>query len=315
MMLPRLKILRELLREDGAIFVSIDDNEVHHLRCLMDKVFGEENFVANVVWQKRYVSNVTSGFISDMHDHIISYARSVKDFKVNKIPRTTEQEAPYRNPDDDPRGRWRAQDLSASKPYKAGLFVIIGPHGQKFRPPPNRYWRMNEEQYRDWLADDRITFGKTGRGRPMLKRFLSEAQKGLTPNTWWDHSFAGHNKEATLELKVLHDGSAPFDTPKPSRLISRILQIATDPDSIVLDSFAGSGTTAHAVLALNHQDGGNRQFILVECEDYADSVTAERIRRVNSRGSDRQRRCPEERPRRDLQLLRTRSPNAPGIAP
>ena len=280
MMLPRLKLLRELLREDGAIFVSIDDNEVHHLRCLMDEVFGEENFVANVVWQKRYVSNVTSGFISDMHDHIICYARSVKDFKVHKIPRTTEQEAPYRNPDDDPRGRWRAQDLSASKPYKAGIFVIIGPHGQKFRPPPNRYWRMNKDQYREWLADDRITFGKSGRGRPMLKRFLSEAQEGLTPNTWWNHSFAGHNKAATLELKALHDGRAPFDTPKPSRLIRRILQIATDPDSIVLDSFAGSGTTAHAVLAQNREDGGTRRFILVECEDYADTITAERVRRV-----------------------------------
>ncbi len=280
MMLPRLKLLRELLREDGAIFVSIDDNEVHHLRSLMDEVFGEENFLANVVWQKRYVSNVTSGFISDMHDHIICYARDVRNFKVHKIPRSTEQEAPYRNPDDDPRGRWRAQDLSASKPYKAGLFVITGPHGQKFKPPPNRYWRMNEDQYRKWLADGRITFGKSGRGRPMLKRFLSEAQEGLTPNTWWDYSFAGHNKEATLELKVLHDGRAPFDTPKPSRLVRRILQIATDPDSIVLDSFAGSGTTAHAVLAQNQEDGGNRRFILVECEDYADTITAERIRRV-----------------------------------
>ena len=280
MMMPRLKLLRDLLREDGAIFVSIDDNEVHHLRSLMDEVFGEENFVANVVWQKRYVSNVTSGFISDMHDHIICYARSVRDFTIHKIPRSAEQEAPYRNPDDDPRGRWRAQDLSASKPYKAGLFVIIGPHGQKFRPPPNRYWRMNENQYREWLTDGRITFGKSGKGRPMLKRFLSEAQRGLTPNTWWDHPFAGHNKEATLELKALHDGRAPFDTPKPSRLIRRILQIATDPDSIVLDSFAGSGTTAHAVLAQNREDGGNRRFILVECEDYADSITAERVRRV-----------------------------------
>jgi len=280
MMLPRLKLLRELLRDDGAIFVSIDDNEAHHLRSLMDEVFGEENFVANVVWQKRYVSNVTSGFISDMHDHIICYARNVRSFKVHKIPRSTEQEAPYRNPDDDPRGRWRAQDLSASKPYKAGLFVITGPHGQKFKPPPNRYWRMNEDQYREWLADGRITFGKSGRGRPMLKRFLSEAQEGLTPNTWWDHSFAGHNKEATLELKALHDGRAPFDTPKPSRLVRRILQIATDPDSIILDSFAGSGTTAHAVLTANREDGGNRRFILVECEDYADTITAERVRRV-----------------------------------
>ena len=139
---------------------------------------------------------------------------------------------------------------------------------------------MNREQYKDWLKDSRITFGTSGRGRPMLKRFLSEAQPGLTPNTWWDHKFAGHNKEAKLELKALHDGAAPFDTPKPVRLLKRILQVASDKDSIILDSFAGSGTTAHAVLARNKEDGGNRRFVLVECEDYVDSITAERVRRV-----------------------------------
>ena len=280
MMLPRLKLLRELLRDDGAIFVSIDDNEVHRLRSLMDEVFGEENFVANIVWQKRYVSNVTAGFLSDMHDHVVSYARSLEHFSVHKIPRTRQQEADYKNPDGDHRGPWRAQDLSASKPYSAGQFTIVGPKGQTFDPPPNRYWRMNEAQYREWLEEGRITFGTSGRGRPMLKRFLSEAQPGLTPNSWWDHEFAGHNKEATLELKALHDGAAPFDTPKPVRLLRRIFQIATDKDSIVLDSFAGSGTTAHAVLALNKEDSGDRRFILVECEEYADAITAERVRRV-----------------------------------
>ena len=280
MMLPRLKLLRELLREDGAIFVSCDDNEVHRLRCLMDEMFGEENFVANIVWQKRYVSNVTAGFLSDMHDHIICYARHIDSFSVHRLPRTAEQEADYKNPDNDPRGPWRAQDLSASKPYSAGVFTITGPDGQKFDPPPTRYWRMNKAQYQEWLDDGRITFGASGSGRPMLKRFLSEAQPGLTPNTWWDYKFAGHNKEATLELKSLHDGTAPFDTPKPVRLLKRIFQIATDKDSIVLDSFAGSGTTAHAVLALNKEDGGNRRFVLVECEDYVDSITAERVRRV-----------------------------------
>ena len=280
MMLPRLKLLRELLTEDGAIFVSIDDNEVHHLRCLMDEVFGEDNFVANVVWQKRYVSNVTSEFLSDMHDHVICYAKRREDYSINKIPRTAEQEADYKNPDNDERGPWRAQDLSASKPYSAGQFVIIGPNGDEFRPPPNRYWRMNEAQYEKWLNEGRITFGASGKGRPMLKRFLSDTQSGLTPNTWWDHKYAGHNKEATLELKLLHDGQSPFDTPKPTRLLSRILQIATDKDSIILDSFAGSGTTAHAVEALNANDGGNRRFVLIECEDYVDTVTAERVRRV-----------------------------------
>ena len=280
MMLPRLKLLRELLLDDGAIFISVDDNEVHRLRCLLDEVFGEENFVANVVWQKRYVSNVTAGFISDMHDHILCYARNVEFFSVHRLPRTPKQEADYKNPDNDPRGPWRAQDLSASKPYSAGQHTITGPGGEKFDPPPNRYWRMHRERYQEWLDDGRITFGKSGSGRPMLKRFLAEAQTGLTPNTWWDHKFAGHNKEATLELKALHDGAAPFDTPKPVRLLKRIFQIATDKDSIILDSFAGSGTTAHAVLEMNKEDGGNRRFVLVECEDYVESVTAERVRRV-----------------------------------
>ena len=280
MMLPRLKLLRELLRDDGAIFISIDDHEVHRLRCLMDEVFGEENFVANIVWQKRYVSNVTAGFLSDMHDHIICYARYIESFSIHRLPRTPEQEADYKNPDNDPRGPWRAQDLSASKPYSAGVFTITGPNGDKFDPPPTRYWRMNWQQYQEWLDDGRITFGTSGSGRPMLKRFLSEVQPGLTPHTWWDHKFAGHNKEATLELKALHDGTAPFDTPKPVRLLRRILQIATDKDSIVLDSFAGSGTMAQAVLALNKEDGGNRRFVLVECEEYVDSITAERVRRV-----------------------------------
>lgn len=280
MMLPRLRLLRDLLRDDGAIFVSIDDHESHRLRCLMDDVFGDDNFVANIVWQKRYVSNVTANFISDMHDHILCYARSIEFFSVHKLPRTVEQESAYTNPDNDPRGPWRAQDLSASKPYSAGTYPIIGPNGKHFDPPPNRYWRMNELQYQEWLQDNRITFGSTGRGRPMLKRFLSEAQAGLTPNTWWDHKFAGHNKQATLELKALHDGAAPFDTPKPVSLLRRILELATDKDSIVLDSFAGSGTTAHAVLAQNKQDGGDRRFLLVECENYVKSITAERIRRV-----------------------------------
>ena len=184
MMLPRLKLLRELLRDDGAIFVSIDDNEVHRLRCLMDEVFGEENFVANVVWQKRYVSNVTAGFLSDMHDHILCYARLIDSLSVHRISRSSEQEAAYKNPDDDPRGPWRAQDLSASKPYSAGQFTITGPDGTRFDPPPNRYWRMNRTQYQKWLDDGRITFGTTGKGRPMLKRFLADTQEGLTPNTW-----------------------------------------------------------------------------------------------------------------------------------
>jgi adenine-specific DNA-methyltransferase len=280
MMYPRLKLLHRLLADDGAIFVSIDDVEVANLRLVLDEIFGSVNFVANVVWQKRYVANVTAKFLSDMHDHVLIYAKKASCFSVAKIPRTDDQEADYKNPDDDLRGPWRAQDLSASKPYSAGQFPITGPNGDIFNPPPRRYWRMNRQQYDEWLVDGRITFGKSGTGRPMLKRFLTETQAGLTPHTWWTHEFAGHNKESTLELKKLFDGESPFDTPKPLRLIGRVLDLVGDPNALVLDSFAGSGTTAHAVLQRNAQDNGQRRFILIETESYAETITAERIRRV-----------------------------------
>lgn len=304
MMLPRLYIARNLLREDGVIFVSCDDNEVHNLRCLMNEVFGEENFIANIVWQKRYVSNVTAKWLSDMHDHIIVYARLAESFSVNLVGRTEAQLADYKNPDNDSRGVWRAQDLSASKPYMAGLFTIATPSGMKVNPPPGRYWRCHRTQYEEWLADGRIWFGKGGTGRPMLKAFLSEVQQGLTPNTWWEHEFAGHNKEATLEIKALFDGAAPFDTPKPTKLIKRVLELSTmsgqldmterdddgvrdggdhysvpissetamsAPPEIILDFFAGSATTMQAVLEKNQEDGGGRICVSVQLPEHCES--------------------------------------------
>lgn len=281
MMYPRLMLLRSFLRQDGVICVSIDDEEVANLKLLLDEIFGRGNFIANIVWQKRYVSNVTAKFLSDMHDHILVYGLNASAVQVSLVPRTEEQAADYKNPDDDPRGPWRAQDLSASKPYTAGQFTIIGPTGIRFDPPPNRYWRMNKEQFDKWRAEDRIWFGKKGTARPMLKRFLSEAQQGLTPNTWWPYDFAGHNKEATLELKQIFQGNSPFDTPKPVRLLSRLLQVFADKDSLILDSFAGSGTTGHAALALNKEDSGSRRFILVEIDEaIAARSTALRLRRV-----------------------------------
>ena len=281
MMYPRLRLLREFLREDGVIAISIDDDEHANLVQCMFEIFGRSNFISNIVWQKRYVSNVTAQYLSDMHDFLLVFAKQASSVKVAKIARTAEQKADYKNPDNDPRGPWRAQDLSASKPYSAGIFTITGPHGDQFDPPPRRYWRMNRAQYEEWLSEDRITFGKTGSGRPMLKRFLSDVQDGLTPNTWWEHQFAGHNKEATLEIKELFDGASPFDTPKPKRLLRRLLEVFTENGDLVLDSFAGSATTGHAVLEANADDAGDRRFILVEMEDeIARTVTAERLRRV-----------------------------------
>ena len=291
-MYPRLQLLRQLLREDGSIWVSIDDNEAHHLRMLLDEVFGEDNFVANIVWQKRYVSNVTAQWLSDMHDHVLVYAKEASHLKLGLDPRTDEQLKDYKNPDDDERGPWRAQDLSASKPYAAGQFSITGPTGNRFEPPPGRYWRCSEAQFTKWNADNRIWWGKVRDARPMLKAFLADVQGGLTPNTWWTHKEAGHNKEATLELKSLFDGAAPFDSPKPVRLLKKILRLATSGTDLVLDSTAGSGTTGHAVFDLNLEDHGARRFILVQQpsdtnEDGAKEmnitkdVTAERIRRVS----------------------------------
>jgi adenine-specific DNA-methyltransferase len=190
MMYPRLYLARNLLRDDGAIFVSIDDTETHNLRVLLNDIFGESNFIANLLWQKRYVSNATAKHVSDMHDHILVFARNIDVLHLGLIERNEEQLKDYKNPDDDSRGPWRSQDLSASKPYQAGLFEITGPTGLKFLPPPRRYWRCNRETYNEWLKDNRITFGKEGTGRPMLKAFLNEAQGGIRPNTWWDYNFA-----------------------------------------------------------------------------------------------------------------------------
>jgi len=267
---PRLKLARNLMREEGLIFVSIDDSEVHHLRALLSEVFGEENFVGNVVWEKAYTANMTAKFISNTHDHILIYAKSIEFAAIGKIERTEDQVAKFRNPDNDPRGVWKAENLSAGKYYAAGQFEISGPSGSRFRPPPGRYWRCNERQYQDWLADGRITFGLSGDGRPMLKKFLSEMDEGLTPSTWWSHDEFGSNKEASIELKEVFDGGAYFQTPKPTKLLRRICSLASEGDDLVLDFFAGSGTTGHAVWSQNMQDSGGRRYILVQLPEPLD---------------------------------------------
>ena len=281
MMYPRLKLLREFLADDGVLFVSIDDDEVASLRMVLDDLFGRRGFIANVVWQKRYVSNMTARWLSDMHDHVLIYSPDPDRVKVNKLPRSDEQLKAYKNPDNDPRGRWRAQDLSASKPYEAGKFTIIGPTDREFNPPPNRYWRCNRETFERWRGDNRIWWGKAKTARPMLKAFLAETEDGVTPNTWWTYEEFGHNKEATLELKEVFGGAAPFDTPKPVRLIEKLATVFAGKDALFLDSFAGSGTTGHAVLKMNAADGGSRRCLLVEMDhDIASNVAAERLRRV-----------------------------------
>ena len=284
MMLPRLKLLRELLADDGAIFVTIDDNEVHRLRGLMDEVFGEDNFIATVVWHKMDSPKNTARHLSEDHDYIAIYARDAERWRPNLLPRSDEMLKRYKNPDDDPRGPWLLSDLAARNEYAQGRYPIKTPAGNVIEgPPAGSYWRVNQEKFEELAKDGRIWWGKSGRNRPGIKRFLSEVREGVVPQTLWHWKDAGSTRNAKQELSgvfSLGAGQDVFVTPKPTKLIKRILQIATDKDSIILDSFAGSATTAHAVLALNKEDGGNRRFVLIECEDYADSITAERVRRV-----------------------------------
>ncbi|RRS01098.1 site-specific DNA-methyltransferase [Aquabacterium soli] len=292
MLYPRLKLARNLLQDDGVLCVSIDDVEQANLRKVCDDLFGEENHVATIVWQKRYVSNATAKWLSDMHDFIVVYAKNKETLKVNSLERTEEQLAAYKNPDKDARGVWRAQDLSASKPYSAGMFTITGPTGNSFDPPPNRYWRCNKEQFDKWVADGRIWWGVNKDARPMLKAFLAESERGVTPNTWWDYGFAGHNKEATLELKELFDGDAPFDTPKPVRLMRRLIELFCGSDDLVLDFFCGSASFGHAAMECNAAgDDSALRFILVQLPEPVTRVgyqtiadiSKERLRRARSK--------------------------------
>ena len=284
MMWPRLHLLKELLADNGVIFVSIDDNEQHHLRMLMDEIFGEDNFIAAIVWHKMDSPKNSAIHISEDHESLLIYAQDARIWRPNKLPRTEEMLKRYRNPDNDPRGAWLLSDLAARNAYSRGRYPITTPAGNVIDgPPAGSSWRVSRERFDELDADDRIWWGETGSNRPGIKRFLSEVQEGVVPRSLWKWEDVGSTRHSKQELSNVMEAQASSDifvTPKPSGLIKRILQIASDKDSIILDSFAGSGTTAHAVLALNREDGGNRKFILVECEDYADNITAERVRRV-----------------------------------
>ncbi|CUB04858.1 site-specific DNA-methyltransferase [Tepidiphilus thermophilus] len=283
MMYPRLVLLRQFLREDGAIFVSIDDNEVASLKFLMDEIFGRSNYIAQIEWQKRYTrSNNTSGFTTVV-EHILAYAKS-SSFSPNLVAKGEEANARYSNPDNDPRGPWKAIPfLNPLSPKERPnlAYDIIQPNTGEILRATRKAWRASRDIYEQYLSENRIYWGKDGKSKtPTVKRFLSEVRDGMPPVNFWDYRFAAHTDIANQELKAIF-GDKSFPTPKPTLLIQRILQIATDKDSLILDSFAGSGTTAHAVLKQNAEDGGKRRFILVEMDPgIAQNVTAERVRRV-----------------------------------
>ena len=280
MMWPRLHLLRELLAEDGVILISIDDNEQHHLRLLMDEIFGEENFVANFVWQSKDTPGNNSSGIAVTHNHVVAYRRSSL-FAPNLLERSEEQIGNYSNPDNDPRGDWLAAPLTRSEHRDRDVYAIRNDKERMVRPPEGSSWRRPRMVMKTLQGDNRIWWGNTGDSDfPMEKKFLSEAKHGVVNQTRWPYQFAGSTRNAGAELKKAFNGQKVFDTPKPLKLLQRLLRLSTDAGAVVLDSFAGSGTTGHAVLALNKEDGGNRKFIMVECEDYADTITAERVRRV-----------------------------------
>lgn len=284
MMYPRLVLLRQFLREDGAIFVSIDDNEVATLRLLMDEIFGAKNFVATVLWQKIFSPKNSARHLSEDHDYIVVYASNADKWKPNLLPRGDDAKARYKD-DGDPRGPWTSGDLQARNYYSEGTYPVTCPSGRVISGPgKGMYWRVSKANFDRLNQEGRIWWGESGNNMPRLKRYLSDVKDGVVPQTMWFYKDVGHTQEAKKELLELVDFNTSDDvfiTPKPTRLIQRILQIATDKDSIVLDSFAGSGTTGHAVLKQNIEDGGNRRFIQVEMlPEVASTITAGRAKRA-----------------------------------
>ncbi len=299
MMYSRLKLARNLLRDDGVIFISIDDNEQANLKRLCDEILGETNFVSTVVWEKRYSPQNAVKWFSESHDFVMVYAKNKLNWYPNLLARSDEMNARYRNLDNDPRGVWKPADSTAQGGHgtKSQFYVLTAPNGKQHTLPNGRCWLYTEPVLQQMIADNRIWFGADGNNIPSVKRFLSEVKQGTACQTIWKYADVGHNQEAKKEINNLFPESTVFDTPKPLRLIKRILQLATNTNEIVLDFFSGSATTAHAVMQLNAEDGGNRKFIMVQlpetCDEKSEAFKAgyktiaeigkERIRRAGQK--------------------------------
>lgn len=298
MMMPRLYLAKSLLREDGVIFISIDDNEVHNLRLLMNEIFGEENFVAQLIWERAYAPKNDAKYISNSHDYILMYSKQIENFKIGRLARTEEANSRYSNPDNDPRGVWKPSDLSVKTYTPDNDYPITTPSGRIVEPPAGRCWRLSRNSFRESLQDNRIWFGAEGDSVPCIKRFLTELKfEGMAPTSILFYKEVGHSQEGAKEVTKLLDAGA-FDSPKPVRLLKRLLTLANlDKDSIIFDFFAGSGTTAHAVMQLNEEDKSNRKFICVQlpelCEEKSEAykagyktiaeISKERIRRAGTK--------------------------------
>ncbi|MGH3626211.1 MAG: site-specific DNA-methyltransferase, partial [Sciscionella sp.] len=278
MMYPRLRLLKEFLSEDGSIWISIDDAEAHSLRVIMDEIFGRTNFIASNIWQKRY-SRENREAIGDVHEYIFVYASDPEQFKAtrNLIGLTEEQAKIYKNLNDDPNGRWRGIPMTAQGYRPNQMYKITGPDGIAHSPPEGRCWSMIESEFVKLKNEGRIYFGKDGTAQPSVIRYLSEID-GFVPWTWWTHDEVGHTDEAKKEIREIFGTQTAFDTPKPTRLVERIIRISTGEGDIVLDSFAGSGTTGHATFRVSSLDRKRRKFILVEMDaKIASDVTSTRL--------------------------------------
>lgn len=305
MIYPRLLVARQLLRDDGVIFISIDDNEVHHLRKVCDEVFGEENFVANFIWEKRTTRENRKVF-SFNHDYVVCYAKERDLFQETRgmLPFSEEAIDRFSNPDNDPRGEWQSVAITAQAGHGTAsqFYTIITPGGREIDPPSGNCWRFTKERLKQLISENRIWFGERGSNVPRQKLFLSESNNGLTPHTLWKSDEVGTTDSAKRSLNDLLDGESPFDTPKSIDLMKRIVQIAAQPSDIILDFFAGSGTTGQAVMELNKEDGGNRKCILVQLPELTDEkseaykagykkisdITIERNKRVIARIEQKQ---------------------------
>ncbi len=271
MIYPRLKVARDLLTDDGVIFISIDDNEAKNLKNISDEIFGERNFLAQIVWERAFAPINLMKHFSPSHDYIICYAKNIEKAICHGIERSKEANDRYSNPDNDPRGVWSSSDISVGPAIQDNIYTITTPSGREVEPPAGRSWSLSRNAFRERLRDNRIWFGPDGDGVPRIKRFLSELRKtGITPMTIWKHNEVEHSQAATQKLAKLFDGKKYFDYPKPVPLIERCLQLYTNKDSLILDFFSGSATTAHAVMQLNSEDGGNRKFIMVQLPEKTD---------------------------------------------
>jgi adenine-specific DNA-methyltransferase len=274
MMRDRLEIIQNLLAEDGSCWITIDDNEAHYLKVLCDEVFGRKNFLTTIIWQKKYAGKPDSRFFSEFHDYILVYAKNQDAVLINGTQRTTKQDSRYKNPDNDPRGDWASDNLLRTEERDYAIFPIQTPSGKEYCPPKGSSWRFTKERISELIIDKRIWFGTHGSNMPRLKRFLSEVTQSLPPSTWWQHEESGHNSEAKKEVMNLLPEVSIFPTPKPERLLKKIIEIASNPDDLILDSFAGSGTTG----AVAHKMG--RRWILIELGEHCHTHIIPRLKKV-----------------------------------